>query len=111
MGLTLKARVSNIISSLSSSDLQFGFKAKHSTAQCTLAVNEVVNYYTNDGGSCYGILLDAIEAFDTVDYITSFQLLSRKGIYPVVARFLGRSYTCQECSVRWGDHSSGSLVR
>jgi hypothetical protein len=32
---------------LQSSDLQFGFKAKHSTAPCTYVVNEVVQYYNN----------------------------------------------------------------
>ncbi len=63
-------------------------------------------YYTNDGGSCYGILLDASKAFGTVNYIKLFQLLSRKGICPVVSRFLAQFYTCQECSVRWGNHSS-----
>ena len=32
---------------LKTSDLQFGFKAEHSTTQCTFVLNEVVQYYRN----------------------------------------------------------------
>ena len=30
---------------LETSDLQFGFKAKHSTTQCSFVLNEVTQYY------------------------------------------------------------------
>jgi len=30
---------------LKSSDLDFGFKPKHSTTQCTFVLNEIIDYY------------------------------------------------------------------
>ena len=53
---------------LQTSDHQFGFKSKHSTVQCTLAVNETVNYYINNDSSVNCMLLDASKAFDRVEY-------------------------------------------
>ena len=32
---------------LRSCDLQFGFKSKHSTTQCTFVLNEVIKYFNN----------------------------------------------------------------
>ena len=41
------------------SDMQFGFKEKHSTTQCTFSMQETIQYYTNSGGPVYLLLLDA----------------------------------------------------
>ena len=49
-----------------SSDLQFGFKKKHSTNQCTFVVNEVLQYYANNNTNVLITLLDASKAFDRV---------------------------------------------
>ena len=60
---------------LSSNDSQFGFKPKHSTSQCTFVVKETVQYYLNGGSIVYSMLLDAIKAFDRVQFINIFRLL------------------------------------
>jgi hypothetical protein len=86
------------------SDLQFGFKKKHSTAQCTFMAKELIQYYTNAHSSVYSILLDASKAFDRVKYIKLFRLLSSKGLCPMVARFLALMYVNQVARVKWADY-------
>ncbi len=92
-----------------SSDLQYGFKQKHSTNQCTFVVNEVIQYYMNNNTNVLVTLLDASKAFDRVEYIKLFKLLISKNICPVVARFLIVLYTNQTFRVRWCSHTT-SLV-
>ncbi len=46
-------------------------------------------------------LLDASKAFDTVRYVKLFELLSDKGLCPMVARFLAIFYSCRSDRVRW----------
>ena len=41
------------------SDLQYGFKKKHGTAQCTFVVNEIIQYYMNNDSNVYVTLLDS----------------------------------------------------
>ena len=92
---------------LRSCDLQFGFKPNHSTTQCTTFVlKEVVQYYMNQGGNVYCLLLDASKAFDNVHYVKLFQLLIKKGLCPLTARFLINLYTSQKLNVRWGNCDS-----
>jgi hypothetical protein len=55
---------------LKSEGLQYGFKAKHSITHCTFLLNEIVDYYLNNGSSVFLVLLDASKAFDRVQYIT-----------------------------------------
>ena len=55
------------------SDLQYGFKAKSSTTQCTFALMETVNYYKKNNSDVYTLLLDASQAFDKVNYTTLCQ--------------------------------------
>ena len=38
---------------LKSEDLQYGFKAGHSTTHCTFVLNEVGDYYLNNGSSVF----------------------------------------------------------
>ena len=58
------------INAFETSGLQFGFKPKHSRAQCTYVVDEIVNYI---------MLLDASHAFDRVNYMKLFRPLINKG--------------------------------
>ena len=56
---------------LITSELQFGFKAQHSTIQLLIATSVVlqtVDYYIDNGGKVYGLALDATKAFDRVEY-------------------------------------------
>lgn len=91
---------------LSTSDLQFGFKPKHSTTQCTFVVDEVTKYYTKHGSNVFVMLLDATKAFDRVNYIKLFRLLLKRGLCPLLCRFLAFTYTKQMLRVRWGKYVS-----
>ena len=70
---------------LNSSMLQFGFKQKHSTVQCSFVIQEVLDYYTRDGSQCHVIMLDASKAFDRVRYSKLFEVLLRRRMCPLVA--------------------------
>lgn len=91
---------------LDSSDCQFGFKPGHSTTQCTFVVQETVQYYLNGGSHVNAVLLDASKAFDRVQYIKLFRLLLKKGICPLLARFLCAMYTHQLIRVRWNNFTT-----
>ena len=60
---------------LLTSELQFAFKALHSTSMCTTVVKEVCNYYRARGTTVYSCMLDASKAFDRVHYGKLFNLL------------------------------------
>ena len=94
---------------LISSDLQFGFKPKHSTTHCTYVAQEIINYYTNNNNKVYCVLLDASQAFDRVQYVKLFNLLLSKGICPLTARLLALMYTNQKLRIKYGDNISDSF--
>jgi exonuclease III len=84
------------------SDMQFGFKKKHSTTQCTFIVNEIIQYYLNNKTPIQCVLLDASKAFDRVNYIKLFHLLLARNTCPLLCKFLINLYTNQFIRVRWG---------
>ena len=91
---------------LKSSNLQFGFKEKHSTSLCTFVLNEVVKYYNNKRNNVHCMLIDASQAFDRVEYVKLFSLLLDKKVCPVIIRFLLALYMQQKLRVRWGNSFS-----
>ena len=52
---------------LSTSDLQFGFKKKHSTSMCSMVLKETLAYYSTDGGVALCTFLDATITLDRVE--------------------------------------------
>ena len=89
------------------SDYQFGFKRRHSTVMCTFVVEETVQHYMNGQSDVYCTLLDASKAFDRVEYVKLFHCLIKKGLCPIICRFLAMLYTKQTIRVRW-KNSTGS---
>ena len=65
---------------LLTSDLQFGFKKKHSTSMCTMALKETLAYYSGDGGTAFCTSLDATKALDRVDYCKLFRELIKRDV-------------------------------
>ena len=57
---------------LRSCDLECGFKPNHSITQCTFVLKEVIQYYMNQGGNVYCLLLDASKSFDNIHYVKLF---------------------------------------
>ena len=83
------------------SDMQYGFKAKSSTTQCTFAMMETVNYYRQHNTDVYVLLLDASQAFDKVNYVKLFQLLIKRNVNPLIIRCLVYMYTNQYMNIKW----------
>ena len=66
---------------LSTSNYQFGCKAKSFTVLCTTMVKETIQYYTEKGGrAVYLLLLDASKSFDKVSYEKLFELLLARNV-------------------------------
>jgi hypothetical protein len=91
---------------LSTNPLQFGFKKKHSTTQCTFILQQVAQYYNDRQTPCHVALLDASKAFDRVEYVRLFNLLLQRGLCARVCKLLALLYTQQAMCVRWRRHTS-----
>ena len=55
--------LSNISLFLGTTDNQFGFKAGHSTDQCTFLLKQTASYFVTHGSSVHAVFLDASKAF------------------------------------------------
>lgn len=67
-------------------------------------MQEVVDYYVSNGSNVYTVLLDASKAFDRVNYVKLFNVLSVKGLCPLISLFLANMYTNQQLRVSWNGH-------
>ena len=94
---------------LRSCDLQFGFKSKHSTTQCTFVLNEVIKYFNNKNTDVFVMMLDASKAFDHVHYVSLFKLMLQKGLCPLICRLLAYMYTMQSVRIKWGHYVSRTV--
>ena len=94
---------------LSSSSLEFGFKAGSSTTLCTGVVKSIISNYIHNGSSVLGCFLDASKAFDLVNHDILFQKLYDRGLPQTVMRFLSSWYITQQMSIRWGSSFSHSF--
>ena len=57
---------------LTSHDLQFGFKPRHSTTHAVFSLKSCVNYFTRRDSSVFVAFLDFSKAFDTVSHCGLF---------------------------------------
>ena len=87
---------------LESDSLQFGFKAKTSTTQCSWLVQEVIGYYLRNGSHPVITVLDCSKAFDTCKFSILFERLLEKGLPPIVVRAFMYTYQQQYAWVMWG---------
>jgi hypothetical protein len=91
---------------LVTSDLQFGFKKKHSTAQALFCLKETINAYTNNGSSVYVSFLDASKAFDRVVHVGLYVKLIQRGFPKIFVDIVISMYHGMWCRVRWGSQYS-----
>ena len=78
----------------------------HSATQCTFVVKETVEYYRRNHNDVYAMFLDASQAFDRVNFVKLFKLFIKKGLCPLITRFLLKLYTKQCLKIRWGTSTS-----
>ena len=91
---------------LASDSLQFGFKARTSTTQCTWLVNEVVQHLLKTGTNPIVTVLDCTKAFDLCKFSILFNRILQTGMPPVIVRCLMFMYQEQYGWVRWGQAKS-----
>ena len=89
--------------------LQFGFKSKHSTTQCTFVLNEVIKYFNNKNTDVFVMMLDASKALDHVHYVSLFKIMQQKGLCPLICRLLAYMYTMQSVRIKWGHYVSRTV--
>ena len=95
-----------VILKITSDSLQFGFKRKTSTTQCSWLVTEVVQHYLRNGTNPIVTVLDYSKAFDTCRFSTLFSKLLEKGLPPIVVRVMMTVYEEQYAWVSWGSAKS-----
>ena len=91
---------------LGSDSLQFGFKAKTSTTQCTWLVTEVIQHLLRTGTNPILTVLDCTKAFDLCKFSILFTRILDKGVPPIVVRCLMSMYEDQHGWVKWGQARS-----
>ena len=64
---------------------------------------KTIEYSTENGSSCYLLLLDASKAFDRVEYVKLFNIFCGRGVCPVVLRLIMNMYTNQEIQIKWNN--------
>ena len=91
---------------LVSSELQFGFKANHSTNLCSMVLKESISYYNQHQTPVFCTFLDATKAFDRLHYCKLFKLLLKRQIPAHILRVLINLYTNSCAQVAWGGITS-----
>jgi len=82
-----------------SSELQFGFKDKHSTHMCTMILKETLMYYNTNNSTAFCTFLDASKAFDRVRKL--FRILIDRGLPPCIVRVLICLYANNKVRMAW----------
>ena len=87
--------------SLQTTDMQFAYKAKHSTTLCTMVYLETLHHYVNIGSNVYSCLLDASKVFNRIHYGKLFTILLSKQVPAYIIRYLLDSFIRQMSRALW----------
>ena len=84
----------NISPFLGTTDDQYGFKANHSTDQCTFLLKQTASYFVThgNGSSVHTVFLDASKAFDRVLHMKLFEKLIQRKVPMCFVRLLKHWY-------------------
>ena len=95
---------------LSTDSLQYGYKARTSTVQCTWLASEVVQQMLRNGINPIVTVLDCSKAFDKCKFSLLFKRLQEKGLPSAVIQVLAYIYVNQYGWVKWGDARSSTMT-
>jgi hypothetical protein len=86
---------------LITSDMQFAYKAGHSTTMCTSVLKEVVNNFLYKGSNVYCCFIDASKAFDRIKHDILFEILMERNVNPLMVKILINLYERQTAQTSW----------
>jgi hypothetical protein len=86
---------------LVSKDMQFSSKVTHSTSMCSMILKETIKHYHRNNSTVYCVALDAIKAFDRVNYVKLVWLLLKEQLLVIIIRILLNMYLSHFTSVTW----------
>ena len=95
---------------LTTSDDQFGFKRLHGTDMSTFLLKEVVRSYNSKNSLVYSVFLDALKAFDRVNYVMQFCKVMARSVPGCLFRLLHFWYTNQTMMIKWVNCMSDSFT-
>jgi hypothetical protein len=72
---------------------QYGFRAKHSTAEALYITRRIQDFYETHGDKCFMLFLDWEKAFDKVDQQRMIQALRRLNIPEKMIIILNKAFT------------------
>jgi len=91
---------------LGTTDNQFGFKAGHSTDQCTFLLKQTASYFVTHGSSVHAVFLDGSKAFARVLHMKLFEKLIQIKVPMCFVRLRKHWYKKQTIQIKWGKHFS-----
>lgn len=94
---------------ISTTDNQFGFRAKLGTDFCIYGLKEAARAYLRKHSSVLIGFIDASKAFDRVNHYKLFDKLKRRGVPNIIAQILVYWYSNQKMHVKWGNNISASF--
>ena len=102
--------------SLTSDELQFGFKEGIGCSDAIFSIQTVVDYYVNNGSSVFASALDLKKAFDSVNHFKLLSTLLKSGIPLPIVNIIFCWYSKLFVRIRWNSSFShvfsvGSGVR
>ena len=72
---------------------QFGFRAKHSTAEALHITRRIQDYYESSGSKFFMLFLDWSKAFDKIDQTMLLDALRRLNLPDKIIRIIGSLYS------------------
>jgi hypothetical protein len=94
---------------LLTSDMQFAYKAGHSTTLSTLILKDTVTHILNRNSNVYCCFIDASKAFDRLRHDLLFDLLLQRNVNPLMIKSLIYIYEAQLIQTSWMGTTSYSF--
>ena len=88
---------------LSSDDLQFGYKRRHSTSHAMFVLKTCVNHFLRHGSGVFVTFMDCSKGFDKVNHDALFVKLMKRQVSYCFIRLIVYWYSNLSSNCRWGN--------
>ena len=88
---------------LTSNDLQFGYKSRHSCNHAIFVLKQCVTYFCNNGSNVFAAFLDCTKGFDKVDHCGIYLKLMDRQVPVCFLRLLMYWYGNMYVKCKWKD--------